>query len=729
MNTTVSESSPGLLRRVFLPEDPFHRTILGLALGIFCGLFLGEIAGGLQVVGQLYIKLLQMTVLPYVMAAVILGIGRLDSSSAGTLGLRAVALIGLIWLVSWLTSFTVPLAYPEWETGSFFAGPLPSEGPPNLLDLFVPSNIFESLTFAVVPAVVVFSVAFGLALMTMDDKDVVLGGLGVIEKALGRIMGFVVKFAPIGVFAMSANAAGTIQVEELSRLQIYLWTYGVACFLLAFVTLPLLVSMATPLSYLDVIRQARNAMLTAFAVGTVLVVIPLIAERCKELLQQSGFGEPDADSAVDILAPTAYVLPSAGTPVSLAFILFAGWFIGQPIGLLQYPEFAALSVPSSFGGMVLALPFLLDYFRLPADLFNLFVLGGILTNNIFTATAAMHGVVVCLLGACSVTGRLAWSRVLPAAASGIVLAAVVFFAMGLAFQGIVPEENLGEKRLRTMQLTQERVATSEPARSVPLSAEERDRERLAVVRDRGTLRVGILDDRLPFVFRSESGEAIGLDMELMHALAADLGVELELFDVDWGQAVEWLDTGRVDLVVGGIAITTRRALGASFTRSYVEETPGFLVRDPERDKFESVEGVRQLPSLTLGIMPYYFQNQIQQALPDARLKVIESPLPFLKGERTDIDAVLFAAEMGSAWTLIYPHFTVVLPEGLDVRVPVGFAVPASQPAYVSFIDNWLNVNVKIGKVERLYQHWVLGKSSEESRPRWSIIRDVLHWID
>ena len=36
------------------------------------------------------------------------------------------------------------------------------------------------------------------------------------------------------------------------------------------------------------------------------------------------------DSAVDVLVPTAYTLPTAGTPISLAFILFAAWFAGAP---------------------------------------------------------------------------------------------------------------------------------------------------------------------------------------------------------------------------------------------------------------------------------------------------------------------------------------------------------------------------------------------------------------
>jgi Na+/H+-dicarboxylate symporter len=54
------------------------RIILGLGLGIATGLFFGETMGVLEVVGDVFIRLLQMTVLPYVMVSLISGLVRLD---------------------------------------------------------------------------------------------------------------------------------------------------------------------------------------------------------------------------------------------------------------------------------------------------------------------------------------------------------------------------------------------------------------------------------------------------------------------------------------------------------------------------------------------------------------------------------------------------------------------------------------------------------------------------
>ncbi len=725
----ATSTKPGIVRRFAFPKDPFAQIVFALVVGVFCGLFFGEIVAPLKVAGVAYVRLLQMTVLPYVLASLITGIGRLEPAGAGVLGLRAVTLIVFLWVVSWVTSFMIPLSYPTWDTGSFFSTHLPSEAPLDLMSMFIPSNIFHSLTNSVVPAVVVFSVSMGLALMAMREKQGILNALEVLEKALGRVMTFIVKLAPLGIFAMAASAAGTIEFEKLSRLQIYLWTYVAAWGFLGFVTLPALVALATPLSYLDVLRHARTAMVTAFAVNTVLVVLPLIAEECKKLLQKSELETPETESAVTVLAPTAFTVPTAGTPISLAFILFAAWFVGAPLDLDQYPAFAALGIPSSFGGMWLALPFLLDFFRLPADLVQLFVVGTVITSNLWTSLAAMHGVVLCLLAACAMTGRLNWAKLILVGAASIVLAAVFFVVLGFAFKGILPEENVGEQRLLAMRLVEEPVPVTEVKDPAPLSAEERERPRLAVIRDRGSLRVGVHAGRLPFVFRNGRDELVGLDMEMMHALARDMGVSLELVLVDWGDTVKWLDSGRIDLLAGGVSITPQRALGAAFTRSYVDETPGFLIRDLARRNFTNVQRIRQLPSLKLGIMPHYFHRQIEQALPNAEFVEITSPTPFLRGELPDVDAIVFPAEMGSAWTLIYPEFMALVPDGMDAKVPVGFVVPAKQGEFISFLNNWLGVQIKIGMVADRYRHWILGQATTEQPPRWSVIRDVLHWIE
>ncbi len=718
------------MSRVGYLNSNLGRVLLGLALGIATGLFLGDLAASLEVFGRAYIALLQMTVLPYVLTTLIGGIGRLDPSGAGRLGLYAIGLIVFLWVLTWLTVLAIPLAYPQWDTGSFYSSSLTAE--PAQFDFvaqFIPANVFRALSDTAVPAVVVFAIAVGLAVMATPEKGSLLSGLAVLDAALGRIASFVVKLAPFGIFAIAADATGTLRLDELGKLQIYLGTYFAAWALLGFITLPLLIGVSTPLSYWRVLQRALTPMVTAFAANTVLVVLPLIAEESKKLLDESKLSCEGRNCIVDVLAPTAFTLPTAGTPISVAFILFAAWFAGQPLAADQYPSFTFLGFMSSFGGMYLALPYMLDFFQVPSDLFQLFVVGTVATSQLWSALAAMHGIAICLLGGCALAGKLSWTALVVVAGASLVLSAAFFWLLSFAFSGVLPEANIGEQRLLSMRLVQEEVAIVRTKRTEPLSAADLARDRLDVIRERGSLRVGHHKDRLPFVYENARGELVGLDMELVHGLAKDLGVTLEMVKVPWLDTAVRLNDGRLDMAIGGITITPERALKVAFTRSYVEDTPAFLVPDYRRRNFADMAEIRTSPTLRIAVTPGFFEREVEAFFPNAELVVVETPQRFLRGEMQNVDALLSSAEVGSAWTLVYPEFDVVVPRGLGSKVPNGFAVSRSNTALLIFLDNWLEVNLKLGNVKELYNHWILGDPPGPPPPRWSIIRDVLGWVD
>jgi hypothetical protein len=46
-----------------------------------------------------------------------------------------------------------------------------------------------------------------------------------------------------------------------------------------------------------------------------------------------------------------------------------------------------------------------------------------------------------------------------------------------------------------------------------------------------------------------------------------------------------------------------------------------------------------------------------------------------------------------------------------------------------FLEHWVALRRKDGTMEDYYDHWILGKTARSKKPRWSVIRDVLHWVD
>jgi ABC-type amino acid transport substrate-binding protein len=255
--------------------------------------------------------------------------------------------------------------------------------------------------------------------------------------------------------------------------------------------------------------------------------------------------------------------------------------------------------------------------------------------------------------------------------------------------------------------------------------------RLATIERRGSLRVGYLKDSLPFAFRNEKGEVVGFDVEMAHHLATDLGVDLELVRIKREDISKLFNSGQVDIVMSGMAITPTRAKQWVFGTAPMDLTLGFLVPDHQRKKYASLDALRLRNDLTLGVVQSdpAFSRWILQGLPLAEIVEISSPRSFLKGEMENLDAVVYSAEGGSAWTLIYPNYSIVVPQESLVKVAMGYPLPKGDTEWSGFISTWVEMNTKNGLVDKLFQHWIGGGGAKPKEPRWSVVRDVLHWVD
>jgi len=710
--------------------SPFQRVIIALVLGILTGIFVGEPAGALEVGGTIYIRLLQMTVLPYVLVSIIAGLGRLDSDMAANIGIKAVKVILFMWLAVMVTLLLLPLAYPTWETSGFFSvSDVVDSARLDFVDLYIPSNIFAALSNTVVPAVVLFSLLMGVGLISVKNKETFITLADNVSDGLQRVASIVSGLAPLGIFAIAASAAGTLQPEEMERLQVFLWVYLIAASLLAFVLLPLLIQWATPFSYRELMSVAGEAMITALATGTVLVVLPMIAERCKELLKKHGMECEETDSTVDVMVPTAYSFPSTGTLLGLGFILFSAWYTGSPLSLEDYPSYVVMGAFSAFGSMAVAIPFLLDYFGLAADQFQLYLLGSVVTARFATALAALHGFVVTLLVASAVLNRLSLRKMMRAVGLHLGMTAGVMILAGIGLTYLIPYEYTGARSFEAMRLDREPVAVELVKSPVPLSEQEQARARLGIIRERGSIRVGYYPDRLPFAFRNELGEVVGFDIEMVHELARDLEIKVELFRLkNSKQEPQMLSDGSIDIAVGGGALTPVRSLDVAFSDYYTQNTMGFMVVDVRRDEFSSIDKIRAIEGLHLGIPnAAYYKKVIQETFPNAELTAIGSPRDFFRGKYPDVDAYVFSAETGSAWAMLYPAYSSVVAKGLKIRLPVGLALPKGQMDFVHFINTWLMLKEHNGFQQQVYDYWILGKNPKAKQPRWSVMSNVLGW--
>jgi Na+/H+-dicarboxylate symporter len=708
--------------------------LIGLVAGIATGLFFGDYCEPLRIVGNAFIAMLQMTVLPYIILALIVNIGGLTLERARNLARWAGLMLLAFWAIGICVAVTVPLAFPDLTTASFFSTAL-IEAPTQVdyLKLYIPSNPFHSMANSLIPAVVLFSIAVGIALIAMREKAGLIRPLAVLLDAMARINAFVIKLTPVGVFGIAASAAGTLTLDEIGRLQAYLITYIGSAVLLTFWVLPSLVASFTPFGHRDVMRVARTALVTAFATGNVFIVLPLLVAHAKTLFEKYRIEHKEVGPSIDVVLPVGFTFPTLGKLLTLVFVPFAAWFVGSEMSVGQYAQLVVSGLLSYFGAVSLALPFLLDLMRIPSDMFQLYLLAGIAAGRFGALLSAMGLLALAVLTACAMTGTVVIRRrqLMTCVGSAGAVLLVFIIATRVYLDRAMEGQYKKDEIIAAMQLLEDPVTSVVLAEASPNPVPLRGgQSRLERIRERGVIRVGFEPDSMPFAHFNRGGQLVGFDVDMAHDLARGLGLQIEFVPFQLGTLTQQLAEDHFDLAMSGIPGSVSLYEEVMFTDPYLDVTPALVVKDYLRKKRDTLQEFRTIEGLTLGVInDRYILERIRSRIPNARVVAVDSPRSFFEGELADLDALAIDAESGSAWTLLYPEYAVVTLSGLARQWPLGYAVAGQDLELLDFMNHWINLKKKDGTIEGAYDHWILGRTAEQKGPRWSIIRDVLHWVE
>lgn len=709
------------------------RIAIGLMAGVATGLFFGELVADLKLFGDIFVKLLQITVLPYIVVSLISGFGRMHMDQARRLAVRGSIVLLVVWGLALAIIFIGALAFPDLDAASFFGSPAPSAlEQPDLFELYLPANIFYSLSNNLVPAVVLFSILVGVALISVEDKSGILPIFDGLAVAMSRINGAMVQLTPYGIFAIAAAAAGTMTIEEMGRVQVYLVTYISLALMITFWIFPGLVAAVSGIPYREVLSTFRDALVTAFATGNQFVVLPQIAENCKQMLRRHRLDSEEAESAVDIIVPVSFNFPSLGKLLVLLFVLFAAWFTDTELAASDRLGLAFNGLFSLFGSINVAVPYLLDSLRIPSDMFQLFLVTGIVVGRFGAMLAALHIIVLSIIGTLALCGRVSLRsgpllRYLFLSTLSLV---VLVIALHTYFRLFVPPPPARADVLLNIQLMDQRVPARISQELPAASVTQLSGTRLDHILGTGVLQVGYRPSNLPCSFLTAGTELVGFDVEMAHILAEDIGVELEFVPFEFDALGRMLSSGQIDIAMSCIASLPDRFAYASFSRAYLDLNLAFVVRDHERQLFVDLERLSKQEGLTIAMVStHYFEPRIRRLLPDAKIVYLEAAEDFFNGGAQGADALLLSAEEGAAYSYRYPHYSVARVGQGGIRLPAAYALPKGDVEMVEFVSSWIELKRKDATIDGLYDYWMLGGASRPREPRWSIIRDVLGWVD
>ncbi|MDQ1253540.1 MAG: hypothetical protein QG646_2712 [Euryarchaeota archaeon] len=733
---------------------PSHRMtswiFLGFISGILFGLFFGDLLSIFMPLSQAFIKIWQITILPSVIISLILGIGSLKHSNSRDLVIKASQVLLIFWVIGIAIFFSFQLSFPSLKTASFFSTQdLTRPEDLNIIDMFIPYNPFHSLAEGFLPAIVIFCLCLGLALMGNEENKPLMDLLSILQAALTQVTSFVARTFPIGVFVITAQTTGTITFEGLLELQVFLLSLAVLAALLVFGIFPLLISCFTTFSYREIISASSRAIILGFSSGTEFITLPLINDGVKKLFENSlynGGHKDELESYCRVLVPVGYTFPTLGSFVPFLFILFVAWLYHNSLDLSEQIKLAAVGIPSFFGSSKVSVEMLLNLMRLPADSYNLYISSGILRQSFVAAIASMSIFSFTAISAALISGhfRLRWKRVFFSLLLIVLVLAVLLSGLNFLFAHLLANTYHGNDIISDIELPKntqgirqdEIIATKVDFAwndsLSPTSGEQSQDDTVKLIKNRGVLRVGYNSNCIPFVFFNKKGSLVGYDVQMAYDLAQFLNVSrIEFVPITRADLIaDFLNGGACDIVMSSVIVTPGRLDEMKFTDSYMTVHMAFVIKDERKKEFLKLDKVRKMDGLRIAVLNNTaFVEVVPMLFPKAKVIKVNSIWDFFENDNADV--LFTTAEEGYTMTLMYPFYDVAIFEPND-SYKVLYAYPVaknSSETFLLLLNYWIKMERDYGELDSKYNYWILGKIPREHESRWSVLRNVLHWID
>lgn len=144
--------------------------------------------------------------------------------------------------------------------------------------------------------------------------------------------------------------------------------------------------------------------------------------------------------------------------------------------------------------------------------------------------------------------------------------------------------------------------------------------KLADIKKAGKIVLGTSAEYAPYEFHKNVGgkdQIVGFDIEIAKEIAKDLGVELEIKDMDFGNLLAELKLGKIDFSLAGITPDEDRAKSVDFSKLYYEAKQAVFVRAGDKDKYKSMA---DLEGKAIGVQMGSTQEKIAQGIKGAKLK-------------------------------------------------------------------------------------------------------------
>lgn len=245
----------------------------------------------------------------------------------------------------------------------------------------------------------------------------------------------------------------------------------------------------------------------------------------------------------------------------------------------------------------------------------------------------------------------------------------------------------------------EPAATPAPAETTATASADQ----LAKIKEKGKIVLGTSADYPPYEFHKTidgKDTIVGFDIEIAKAVAADLGVELEIVDMKFEGLLPALMGGKIDFIVAGMNPTEERKKSVDFSVVYFDPHQTVLVAADQKEALGTIESFK---GKIVGVQKGTLQEQIAgEKFAGSQIKAIgKIPDLIMELKTGKIDGILMADTVANSYVKNNPDLAV---NGLDLGSEGGVAIamPKDNANFVEAVNKTLQGLIDTGKVDQFF---------------------------
>jgi len=726
------------------------RIYISTAIGFCVGMFFGDRCIVLESFNILFIKIFQITIIPYMIFTLIKSIGSIDKERAGLLAKKWGIWLLILWGVSIVFAFGLQFSFPDIPRSKFF-NPLDTMGSSddNLFDLFIPTNPFYSISRGYIPAIVIFCVLVGVALMAEKRKSAIIESADIWASLMKKINDYITLLLPLGVLVMSSYTFGTLSIMKLKGIMLYMFAGIFYLVFISMIVYPAIMTSVSRINYRKFMKYTMPAVLVAFTTGSVFLALPVIYNQMFKFdEEEKGFSSFEQDqqdrgnNIIRITVPFGWVVPASYKFLVIFFIVFAHWYYGSSGHFFRYLFYYLGGIPCLFGSNSAIVPFLIQITSLPNKAFDIFMLVSNFLVYFNNANAAIFIMTLTMLAYLSISGNLKvkLARLLATLAGCVIIFVIFVTALNMFMTQLLSNDT--ESRLELLHMNTRpfnpsiyndiKVEYLTLDKYKPVSHLDKDETLLEIMYRTRTLQVGFNPQAMPFSFFNKEGVLVGYDIDFVYKIASAAGCnKIEFYSINNADEYQECIEKGMDIAIcaGGFTyhIPTK---DVTASKSYMKLTPSVAITREVHNQYKDFESVELAIEEGKVKACYFFgaKAQYNRFYADYSRKYNIQPINnyFDYYGSKKFDALLTSAETAYVINMFYPGHWIYIYPHKDLFFFFAYLMPSENKAetFRSLINDIIDFDSDNGISKQRYNYWILGQADLTSVGTWS----VLSWL-